>query len=82
MPYCIVFRLNSSHFGGRVDLLGEVLLSLKVEVNSGGIYALGDPWGLRVPSFSAASAFALCCLDAPLWLMVSGQAPGYPTPRG
>lgn len=58
-----------------MDLLGEVLLSLKVEANSGGIYALGDPWGLRVPSFSAASAFALCCLDAPLWLMVSGQAP-------
>ncbi|WAB99240.1 AraC family transcriptional regulator [Pseudomonas putida] len=58
-----------------MDLLGEVLLSLKVESNSGGIYTLGNPWGLSVPAFPVASAYALFCLDVPMWLMASNQAP-------
>ncbi len=58
-----------------MDLLGEVLLSLKVEANSGGIYSLGETWGLAVPSMSPAYAYAFCCIDTPFWLLRDDQEP-------
>ncbi|WP_028627136.1 AraC family transcriptional regulator [Metapseudomonas resinovorans] len=58
-----------------MDLLGEVLLSLKVKANSGGIYSLGSEWGFDVPAMPAAFAYALCCIDTPYWVMLDGQAP-------
>lgn len=58
-----------------MDLLGEVLLSLKVQANSGGIYALGEPWGLSMPAISATYAYAFCCIDSPFWLMQTQHPP-------
>ncbi|NKJ49022.1 hypothetical protein CIC12_20240 [Burkholderia sp. SG-MS1] len=52
-----------------MDLLGEVLLSLKVASNSGGIYALGKDWGLAVPKMPSAYAYAFCCIDTPFWIL-------------
>lgn len=58
-----------------MDLLGEVLLSLHVDANSSGIYALGQPWGLAVPATPRSYAHVVCCIDEPFWLMVDGHAP-------
>jgi len=58
-----------------MDLLREVLLSLKVKANSGGIYSLGSTWGLDVPATSAEYAFALCCIDTPMWILPQGAPP-------
>ncbi|WP_193076006.1 AraC family transcriptional regulator [Pseudomonas sp. FME51] len=52
-----------------MDLLGEVLLSLRIESNVGGIYCLADQWGLLVPALSADYAYAICCIDTPVWLL-------------
>ncbi|MBM7061045.1 AraC family transcriptional regulator [Pseudomonas sp. UL073] len=58
-----------------MDLLGEVLLSLKVEANSAGIFALRESWGLDMPPLSENYSLAHCCIDSPFWLLVENQEP-------
>ncbi len=58
-----------------MDLLGEVLLSLKVEANSAGVFALRENWGLDMPSLSENYAMAHSCIDVPFWLLVECQEP-------
>lgn len=58
-----------------MDLLGEVLLSLKVASNSGGIYALGDRWGLSMPAMPTTYAYSFCCIDTPFWILRDAIAP-------
>ncbi|MCY1298112.1 Cupin [compost metagenome] len=58
-----------------MDLLGEVLLSLKIEANSVGIFNCGEPWGMAVPATTSANAYTFCAIDKPFWLMLDGQQP-------
>ncbi len=58
-----------------MDLLGEVLLSLKVEASSAGIFALAETWGLEMPALSENYSLAHCCIDAPFWLLIEHQEP-------
>jgi hypothetical protein len=44
-----------------MDLLGEVLLSLKIGSNSLGIFRCGAPWGMDVPPMTHANAYHVLC---------------------
>lgn len=58
-----------------MDLFGEVLLSLKIEAHSIGVFTLGDTWGFSMPPLPPTYAFVLSCIDHPFWLMPEGQPP-------
>lgn len=58
-----------------MDLLGEVLLSLKIGANSVGIFQCGAPWGMNVPSTTFANAYTFCAIDTPFWLMIENHPP-------
>ncbi|MCU1785200.1 AraC family transcriptional regulator [Pseudomonas sp. 13B_2.1_Bac1] len=63
-----------------MDLLGDVLLSLKVEANSAGIFELRENWGLDMPPLSDNYSLAHCCIDSPFWLLVKDREPIYLEP--
>lgn len=58
-----------------MDLLGDVLLSLKVGANSVGIFECGSPWGMDVPTTSPANAYLFCAVDTPFWLALENHPP-------
>ncbi|KAF1311053.1 hypothetical protein BLX42_10680 [Pseudomonas sp. SG-MS2] len=58
-----------------MDLLGEVLLSLKIGANSVGIFHCGAPWGMDVPAMTQANAYMFCAIDTPFWLMLENKPP-------
>lgn len=58
-----------------MDLLGEVLLSLKIGANSVGIFHCGEPWGMNVPAMAQANAYMFCAIDTPFWLRLEHKPP-------
>ena len=50
-----------------MDILGEVLLSLRLLANSIGIFDFAAPWGFFMPAVSPAFACSLTVLDGPCW---------------
>lgn len=58
-----------------MDLLGNVLLSLKLRENSIGIFEFTAPWGFEMPALGPHLAFAFSAIDGPCWLSVVGGEP-------
>ena len=61
--------------GVSMDLFGEVLLSLKIEAHSIGVFTFGDQWGFSMPPLSPAYAYVLSGIDHSFWLLPDGQSP-------
>ncbi|GGX95658.1 hypothetical protein GCM10007386_28210 [Pseudoduganella dura] len=58
-----------------MDLFGEVLLSLKIEAHTMGIFTLGESWGFSMPAQGPTYAYVLSCIDQPFWVMPEGWPP-------
>jgi AraC-like DNA-binding protein len=58
-----------------MDLFGEVLLSLKIEAHSIGVFTLGETWGFTVAPLPPTYAFVLTSIDRSFWLMPDGYPP-------
>jgi len=58
-----------------MDLLGEVLLSVKVEANSIGLFHAGGRWGFSMPRLDDSMAFAYSAVGPPCWLLLPGDKP-------
>lgn len=52
-----------------MDLFGEVLLSIKIEANSIGVFSLGTEFGFSMPATPPVYAFVFSCIDRPFWVM-------------
>lgn len=58
-----------------MDLLGTVLLTLKVIDSSIGIFELKPPWGFAMPHLSDDFVFIFAPIDTACWLSVEGAEP-------
>jgi len=58
-----------------MDLLGEVLLSVKIEANSIGVFHASESWGFSMPQLDGSMAFAYSVIGSPCWLLLPGEAP-------
>lgn len=58
-----------------MDLLGEVLLSLKIDAHSVGVFHAGDRWGFAMPRTTPTLAVAYSVTQAPCWFMREGEEP-------
>lgn len=58
-----------------MDVLGDVLLSLRILANSIGIFDFGAPWSFAMPPQPRNFACSLTCLEGPLWVEAEGLAP-------
>jgi AraC-like DNA-binding protein len=56
-----------------MDVLGDVLLSLRIVANSIGIFDFGAPWGFAMPDLSSHFACSLTAIEGPLWVESTGQ---------
>src|SRR4051794_23262486 len=55
-----------------VDLLGDVLLSLKIDANSIGTFHADAVWGFSVPPMHASIGIVYRVIDGPCWLLRDG----------
>src|SRR5690606_28621585 len=56
-----------------MDLLSDVLLSLKVESSAISYFQVAEPWGLDVNGFEP--AFCYCVAEGHCWLLPAGKPP-------
>lgn len=57
-----------------MDLLGELLLSVRVDSSSIGVFHSSSDWGLDMPQMDRSAAVLYCVLESPCWLLREGQA--------
>lgn len=55
------------YIGAMMDILGDVLLSLRLLANSIGLFDFAAPWGFFMPSLSPAFACSLTVLEGSCW---------------
>jgi AraC-like DNA-binding protein len=58
-----------------MDLLGEVLLSVRIDAHSVGVFHAGDDWGFFLPQTEASLAIAYSVIDSPCWMLRDGHPP-------
>ncbi|MES2264248.1 MAG: AraC family transcriptional regulator [Pseudomonadota bacterium] len=56
-------------------MLGEILLSVKIDAHSIGVFHAGDAWGFSMPPADATLAVAYSVMGAPCWLLREGRKP-------
>ena len=55
-----------------MDVLGDVLLSLRLLASRIGILDFGCPWGIAAPPLTAHLVFGMTVLDGPFWFAADG----------
>ena len=58
-----------------MDLMGELLLTMRVDASSIGVFHSVTDWGLQMPCLSDQTAVMYCILETPCWLLREGAPP-------